>query len=557
MSAGSTALAPARPLARVMGLGSVFGKTMRDSRRAALLVGIVGGLFMVATAAPYGVEFVTEAKRAAFVASMTSLPPVFQGLLGQPIHIETLGGFLSWRVGNILPVLLGLWSVIALSGTLAGEAASGSLDLVAATPHSRRSIALQKLGAHVVALAVAMLILAVSITVAGLAFGVLPGDEIPFPTALSHVALYGLLMLAAGSVSFATAPLVGRSRAMAFGFAALFGMYLIESFGSIAPALDALSPISWYSWTAGHRPMAGVTDWPSMALLAVVTVALLVAGVVAFERRDIGSSDALGWLRTPSLPGGVGGPFRRQLADRTGIALAGGVGIGLYAALIASVAPSFLDILKQSPGLLDLIRQVYPAIDLTQPSGLLQLAFAGFASMILGLLGAFFVAGWAGDEGRRRTDLVLTTPLRRTSWMIRSGLALYAAILIAAVTMAVLVALPIASQGADVVAPSVGILVIALAVMGLCGIGLAVGGLVRSSLAAPVAAFAVLATFVIDILGPALKLPDPIIQLSLYAHLGKPIAGSYDPVGIVIAAVLAVGGLLVAAWGLQRRDIGR
>ena len=61
---------------------------------------------------------------------MTSLPPVFQGLLGEPIHIETLGGFLSWRVGNFLPVLLGLWSVIALSGTLAGEAASGSLDLV-------------------------------------------------------------------------------------------------------------------------------------------------------------------------------------------------------------------------------------------------------------------------------------------------------------------------------------------------------------------------------------------------------------------------------------------
>ena len=206
-----------------------------------------------------------------------------------------------------------------------------------------------------------------------------------------------------------------------------------------------------------------------------MTLALLVAGVVAFERRDVGSATALSWLHAPSLPGGVGGPFRRQLSDRTAIALGGGAGIGLYAALIASVAPSFLDILKQSPDLLKLIQQVYPAIDLTQPSGLLQLAFAGFASMILGLLGAFFVAGWASDEGRRRTDLVLTTPVRRTSWMIRSGLALYVAILIAAVTMAVLVALRIGVAGADVVAPSVGILVIALAVMGLCGIGLAAG----------------------------------------------------------------------------------
>ena len=205
--------------------------------------------------------------------------------------------------------------------------------------------------------------------------------------------------------------------------------------------------------------MAGVTDWPSVALLAIVTVALLVAGVVAFQRRDVGSATALGWLRFPSLPGGVGGPYRRQLSDRTAIALAGGAGIGLYAALIASVAPEFLKILKQTPAILDLIKQVYPTIDLTQPSGLLQLAFAGFASMILGLLGAFFVAGWASDEGRRRTDLVLTTPVRRTSWMIQSGLAVFTAILIAAVTMAVLVALPIASQGADLVSPAVGILV--------------------------------------------------------------------------------------------------
>ena len=94
------------------------------------------------------------------VATMTSLPAVFRGLLGEPIAIDTLGGFMSWRVGNFLPVLLGLWSVIALSGTLAGEAASGSLDIVASTGHSRRSIAIQKVAGHVVAVAAAMAIVA-------------------------------------------------------------------------------------------------------------------------------------------------------------------------------------------------------------------------------------------------------------------------------------------------------------------------------------------------------------------------------------------------------------
>ena len=122
---------------------------------------------------------------------------------------------------------------------------------------------------------------------------------------------------------------------MAIGAVALFGGYVIDSFGTIAPALKSLSPMSFFSWTAGHRPLAGVTDWPSVGLLAVVTVVLLVVGVVGFERRDLGSATALRWLRAPCLPGGVGGPFRRQLADRTAIAIAGGAGIGIYAALIA------------------------------------------------------------------------------------------------------------------------------------------------------------------------------------------------------------------------------
>ena len=39
--------------------------------------------------------------------------------------------------------------------------------------------------------------------------------------------------------------------------------------------------------------------------------------------------------------------------------------------------------------------------------------------------------------------------------------------------------------------------------------------------------------------------------------MGQPMAGVFDPVGIVAAVVLAVGGLLVGAWGLQRRDLDR
>lgn len=559
MTAGAHAVARTspRPWARVMGLGSIYGKTVRDSRRAAIIAGVLAGLFMLATAAPYGLEFTTAAERAQLVAQMTSLPAVFRGLLGEPIAIETLGGFLSWRIGNILPVMLGLWSVVALSGTLAGEAGKGSLDLLVATQHPRPSIALQKLAGHVTALVVAMLIAGTLIYVAGQAFAVLPEDEISLGAAFGQVTLYGLLMLAAGSVAFATGPTVGRTRAMAFGLIALFGMYLIASYGALSPTLDALAPLSWYAWTGGHRPLAGVTDWPSVALLAAVTSALLAAGVLAFSRRDIGASGALAWLRLPSLPAGAGGPFTRQLSDRAGVALAWGTGVGLYSALIASSAPALTETLNSTPGLLEIIRTLYPDLDMTQPSGILQLSFFAFGSLMLGLAGATALAGWASDEGRRRLDVVLTHPVSRAGWAIRSGLGVIAAIFLAAAALGVLTTVGVAAVGGSIVEPILGVLVLGLAVAGLGAVGFAVGGLVRSSLAAPVAAVLVIGSFLLDTIGSALDLPDWVLDLSLYAHLGQPMAGAYDGVGVVIASVLIVGGLAVGAWGLQRRDIGR
>jgi ABC-2 type transport system permease protein len=546
------------PIARIVGLGSIYGKTVRDSRRAALLVGVVAAVFVLATGAPYATpDFATVELRKAFIASLTALPPAIRGLLGEPINLDTLGGFVSWRVGNFLPVMLGLWPVLALSGTLAGEAAKGSLDLLASTPHSRRSVALEKLAGHVTAVVFAMAILALAIFGLGQAFARLPGDEISFSAAIGQAALYGVMMLAAGGAAFAAAPFLGRTRGLGVGLIVLFASYLIYGYSTLSPIIEALKPLSFFVWTAGHRPIAGVTDWPSVAALGAVDLVLFAIGVFAFNRRDLGASANVGWLRLPSLPAGIAGPFSRQLADRFGIALAWGIGIGAYGILIVASADAFGKMISSVPTLAAVIEAVYPGLDLTQPSALLQLTFFSFGSFILGLAGASFLAGWAGDEGRRRLEVVLSTPRSRASWAVRSGLGVLAAIGVVTVTIAVLIGIAIGSQGGDVVTPVVGVGILGLASAAFASIGLAVGGLFRLSLAAAVTAFLVIATLLIDTLGAALKLPDVILDLSLYKHLGQPIAGVFDPLGIVVAVVMVVGGVAICAFGLTRRDIGR
>jgi ABC-2 type transport system permease protein len=559
MPARTAVLLPSRPWSGVVGLGSIFGKTLRDSRRAALIVGGIAGLFMLGTGAPFGSapEFATIELRRQFTQGILSLPLALRGLLGDPIDIEHMGGFLSWRIGNTLPSIFGLWSVIALSGTLAGEAGKGSLDLLLSTPQGRASVALQKLAGHVVAVAVAMAIFAGLTFLVGQVFARLPGDQIPLGAAIGQGVLFGLLMLASGSIAFATAPFVGRTRALAFGLISLFGGTIINGYSSLSPLIEALRPLSFEAWTAGHRPLAGVTDWPSIALLAAVTAAFLAIGVIGFVRRDVGNASGLRWLRLPSLPAGVDSPFRRQLADRTAEALAWGIGVGLYAGLIVASAKAFAESIGSLPQIVALVHIVYPDIDFSQPSGILQLTFFGFGSLMLSLAGASFLAGWSGDEGRGRLAVVMSVPITRLRWMLASGGGVLAAVGIVTLTLAVIVAVAVWTQAGELGGPLIGTAILGLAAAGFTGVGLAVGGLVRASLAAPAAGFVAIATFLLDSLGAALKLPDPVLQLSLFKHLGQPMVGVYDTTGIVVAIALAVGGLFLGAFGLQRRDLDR
>jgi putative exporter of polyketide antibiotics len=89
----------------------------------------------------------------------------------------------------------------------------------------------------------------------------------------------------------------------------------------------------------------------------------------------------------------------------------------------------------------------------------------------------------------------------------------------------------------------------------MVGVGVAIGGVFRTSVAAEIVAALVIATFLVNLVAPALKLPDLIQQLALTAHLGQPMIGVWDPAGMVACAVIAVGGVALGAWGMRRRDL--
>ena len=114
---------PGIPLrARIYGFGSIFGKTVRDSRRAVIVVSALVALSLIGVSQAIVSEFATPASRQQLANIVAAVPPILQGLAGKPVNVETLGGYLSYKYGTFFPIILSLWSILALSGTLAAEA---------------------------------------------------------------------------------------------------------------------------------------------------------------------------------------------------------------------------------------------------------------------------------------------------------------------------------------------------------------------------------------------------------------------------------------------------
>jgi ABC-2 type transport system permease protein len=556
---------PAKPLEvdghpalreRIYGLGSVYGKALRDSRRGLLLAAGGIGLILFFTASQLATTFGDAISRAQVALLPMQLPPIFRGMLGEPYNVETLGGFLSWRTLNFMPILVGAWSIAALSGTLAAEAARGSLDLVGTTGRSRTSVAVQKAAAFVTAMVIACLVIGLIAWVSTVAFATLPGDERTLPDALSHVAWLAVVGLFPGAIAWLVAPVLGRGAAAGVGALVMIVSYVAHGYKEAIPAFGSLDPLSYFGWTAGHRPLAGVSDPIPVVALAAAVAASLVAGAVLFRVRDVGITVAIrNPLPRPRL--GLGSPVSRSFAERLPVAVGWGLGLGALGLVFALNLEAMRDAFESLPQIQQIVERIYPGVDLFSAGGILQLVFFGFGLLIVAAAAGMLASGWASDETRGRLEAVLSVPIARASWAIRSGVGLMGAVLVLTLVVSGMIAAGTAAVGSDASTPAIGVAVLGLYAAALVGLGIAAGGLVRASIAAAVAGGLGLMNYLLDTIGTGLQLPEPILDLSLSSHLGQPMAGIYDPVGLVACAVIAVGGVLVSAFGYARRDITR
>lgn len=549
---------PPIPLRRKLyGFGSIYGKTIRDSRLAFIIAaGLLGGMALVMGVAVSTI-FPTPAARLEVNALFGSIPESMMSLFGNVeligSKVGTLGGYITFKYSAIFALGTAAWSILALSSTLAGEARRGSLDFVAAAAFGKRRIALEKLAAHVTLLVLAMAILAVMTTFSSNVFGEASlGDQISLLSSVGFALWVGFIALFFGGLAFALSPLLGRAGSAGVAGLAMAVLWVTNGLGVGGPLL-ALSP---FTWTFDHVPLVGVYDWAPLALVGIVGVAFLAIGVELFSRRDLGVTAGLSLPALPAVVLGVHGPTARAFGEQLPRALSWGIGLGLLGILYASLAGVLADQIGSSPDLVATFAVLFPSVDLSSSGGWLQL-YAELLYIAAGFAAATFVSRWASDETDGRLEVLLATPMARARWVVAGGAAALLAIVAMTVLFAAGVGLGSASGGLASGEAIVGCAALGLYAAAIVGVGFAVGGLWRTSLAAEIAALVVVATYLIDLIVPPLKLPDLIHQLALTAHMGQPMIGQWDATGVVACLVIAVGGILLGAWGMSRRDVAR
>jgi ABC-2 type transport system permease protein len=253
---------------------------------------------------------------------------------------------------------------------------------------------------------------------------------------------------------------------------------------------------------------------------------------------------------------GVRGPISRTFGDQLPRALSWGIGMAIWGALLASLVGSFSASVGQDPAMTDVFRRIFPGYDFSTAGGWLQLYLELFL-IAAGIAAATFVSKWASDETDGRLEVVLSAPLARARWVVAGGIGALLAVAVATLLFALGIGVGAASGGGTVGDALLGSASMGLVAAAFVGVGVAVGGLWRTSLAAEITAIVVVVTYLIDLLAPALNLPDWFHQLALTAHMGQPMIGRWDPVGIVACLVITVGGIALGAWGMARRDVAR
>ena len=419
-------------------LRTVWSKTLWELRGGILEWGI-GLAVLIFLHFPYYASLSLRTRRATLQYAQN-----FR-FLGEPVALLSPGGYATWHTLGLIPVILGIWTILVGSRLVRGEEERGSLNVVLATPLLRVSILAQKILALFTAILVISLLFALGVVIGEASAGIhvdiagalLAGLNIGF-TAF----LFGMLALLLSQL------LLHRASAAGIASALMVFSYLLNSLGRVVEHgewIQRLSPLYYYD---ASKPLISTYGTNAGAMVFLLALGVICASVSfpLFMTRDIGGTALPSWnlniWRMRSRPTGqvlerarhdlsmrtvASRALRAQAAMVTWWLLALAVLAG-YLILISRITTDAIrKMLSGTPAL----AQLFSGYDITANEGILAAIFSLYLPAIAVLFALTLALTWSSDQERGRLEMVLSVPQARWRVILERFSAVFIAMVIA------------------------------------------------------------------------------------------------------------------------------
>jgi ABC-2 type transport system permease protein len=458
----------------------------------------------------------------------------FRALIG-PVFDDSLGALTAWRVGVYAGALAGVTALLVVVRHTRDEEESGRQELIASGAVGRRASLTAALLAAAVASAVLGLLVAAGLAGQGAAGAV----------------AFGLGLAGVGMVFATMAAIVAQlteSARLARGLTAgLLGTAFVLRAAGDAASTDGSSPLTWLSplgWLENLRPFAAERWW----VLGLFAAAVALQGTVAYGlagRRDVGMS----FLPTrPGPPtGSLGTAAALAWRLQRGAVLGWSIGFFLAGVVYGGLTDGVADLVGDNKQAREIFERMGGQSGITD-------AFLASMTGMLGLVAALYIVASVlrlhGEETSGRAEPLLANAVGRLRWAAgHLAVAFGGSVLIMLLAGAGLAA----GYGKEV-GPILGACVVQVAGVWVIG-GLAVLLYGLAPRLAPAAWGVAGAVLLIGWVGPALDVPQSILDLSPFGHLPKLPGGGMEWGPVLTLTAVAAVLVTVGLAGLRRRDM--
>lgn len=231
------------------------------------------------------------AEQETYTRLIESFPKEMIAFFGDFTEMATPQGYLGIEFFSYMPLILGIFAVMAGSGLLASDEEAGTLELVIAHPISRTALFMSRLLAFIAAAASILGITWLSFVISKQSSSI---DVTAEKLALPFIELFALLMLFGGLALLLSMLLPSRAMASMVSGLVLVASFFITSLQHIDPNLEPLarfSPLTYYQ--SGNAILGLNGEW--LAGLLGFALLFMLASWFFFQRRDLRVSGEGAW----------------------------------------------------------------------------------------------------------------------------------------------------------------------------------------------------------------------------------------------------------------------